>query len=240
MDNTLNSKEAEDNVIAAILVNKENHKYIDKIDISDFYNNSNIKIFQLIKELKQKEETIDILTVKEYGVSKKYNGIKLLETMSNMTDNLIYSGNIEKYIKILKNLSMKRKIFNISKTICEEIGQIDINEDETEIKNKIIQKYINIKTNNQNSINEMSKVMIDTIKDIENKYKKRDDLRYRTGYLGLDTIIEGLHEQELTIIAARPRGRKNSVRLTNGRTYSKKRNIHIFYKLRNVRKAIRK
>ena len=240
MDNTLNSKEAEDNVIAAILVNKENHKYIDKIDVSDFYNNSNIKIFQLIKELKQKEETIDILTVKEYGVSKKYNGIKLLETMSNMTDQLIYSGNIEKYIKILKNLSIKRKIFNISKTICEEIGQIDINEDETEIKNKTIQKYMNIKTNNQNSINEMSKVMIDTLEDIENKYQKRDDLGYRTGYLDLDRIIEGLHEQELTIIAARPRSWKNGICIANGRTYSKKRNIYIFRKLRDVGETVRK
>lgn len=240
MDNILNSKEAEDNVIASILVNQENHKYIDKLDIKDFYNIANQKIFELIKELKEKEETIDILTVKELGSNKKYDGLKLLKTMSDMTDNLIYSGNIEKYIKILKNLSMKRKIFNISKTICEEIDEIDINKDEKEIKNEIIQRYMDIKTNNKSSINEMSKVMIDTLEDIENKYQKRDDLRYRTGYLDLDTIIEGLHEQELTIVAARPRCWENSICPSDGRTYSKKGNIYILCKFRNVGETVRK
>lgn len=204
MNKVLSSKEAEENVIASILVNQDNHRYIDQIEVKDFYYKTNAKIFELIKELKQKEETIDMLTVKELGTNKKYDGIKLLTTMGEITENLVYSRNIEKYIKILKNLSMKRKIFSISKSICEEIEEMDINKDETEIKNEVIQKYMSIKTNNNKEINEMSNIMIETLKDIDNKYQRRDDLRYRTGYLELDRIIEGLHEQELTIIAARP------------------------------------
>ena len=71
MDKVLSSKEAEENIIASILVNQDNHKYIDQIEVKDFYYKTNAKIFELIKELKQKEETIDILTVKELGVNKK-------------------------------------------------------------------------------------------------------------------------------------------------------------------------
>lgn len=204
VDSILSSKEAEENIISSILVNQDNHKYIDQIEIKDFYYQTNMKIFELIKELRQREETIDILTVKELGVNKKYDGLKLLKTMSDMTDRLVYSGNIEKYIKILKNYSMRRKIFSISKSICEEIEEIDINKDEIEIKNEIVQKFMDLKTINNDTMNEMSEVMIETLKDIENKYQKRDDLRYKTGYLDLDRIIEGLHEQELTIVAARP------------------------------------
>lgn len=206
MDNIiLSSQEAEENIITSILVNQENHKYIDQIEVKDFYYKTNMKIFELIKELKEKDETIDMLTVKEYGVNKKkYDGINLLTTMANMTNNLVYIENIEKYIKILKNFSMKRKIYALSKSICEEIQEIDINKDEIEIKNDVIQKYMSLKTTDKVKENEMSNVMVETVKDIEQKYMKRDDLRYRTGYLELDRIIEGLHEQELTIVAARP------------------------------------
>lgn len=204
MNNVLSSKEAEENIIASILVNQENHKYIDQIEIKDFYYKANMKIFELIKELKEKDETIDILTVKELGANKKHDGLKLLTVLSDITDKLVYSGNIEKYIKILKNLSMKRKIYSISKSICEEIEEMDINKDEAEIRNEVVQRYLDLRTNKKTTENEMSNVMIETLKDIEDKYQKRDDLRYKTGYLDLDRIIEGLHEQELTIIAARP------------------------------------
>ena len=228
MDNILSSKEAEENILASILADQDNQKYIDQIEIKDFYYKANIKIFELIKELKQKDETIDILTVKELGVTKKYDGIGLLKTMSDMTDSLVYSGNIEKYIKILKNLSMKRKIYYTAKSICEDVAEMDINEDETEIKNEVVQKFINLKTNNSETLNEMSKVMVTTLRDIEEKYKKRDDLRYRTGFVDLDRIIEGLHEQELTIIAARPGGGKTAFALQMAE-YIAKKGIYTYF-----------
>ena len=201
----LSSEEAEENIIASIIVDQKNQKYIDQIDIKDFYYKPNIKIFELIKELRQKEETIDILTVKEYGVNqKKYDGMNLLNTLVNITDNLVTSANIEKHIQILKNFSMKRKIYTLSKTICEELQSMDITKDETEIKNDVIDRYMKLNTVDKNQEKEMTNVMVETVKDIEQKYMKRDDLRYKTGYLELDRIIEGLHEQELSIIAARP------------------------------------
>ena len=200
----LSSKEAEESILAAILVNRDNQKYIDKIDPQDFYYTKNLRIFELMKELKQKDETIDLLTVKELGVSKKYDGVSLLTVMSEMTDTLVYEGNIEKYIEILKNLSMRRKIFNLSRQICEDMEDVDVNKDEEDVKNEVIQKYLDLKTNDKVTNNEMVNVMVETMKDIEEKYNKRDDLRYRTGYADLDRIIEGLHEQEFTIIAARP------------------------------------
>ena len=205
MDNSnLHSDEAEVNVIASILVIQDNSKYINSLETQDFYSKTNKAIFSLMKELNDKDETVDLLTVKELGVTKKFNGIKLLETMTDMTDKLVYAGNIDKYIKILKNLSVKRKIFNTAKKVCEEISEVDPNKDEIEVKNEVVQKFLNIKTNKKNSNAEMKDVMIETLKDIDDKYQKRDDYSLRTGYLDLDKIIEGLHEQELTLLGARP------------------------------------
>ena len=220
--NVMSSIEAEENIIVSILTNQENQKYIEQIEIDDFYYPTNKKIFEFIKELKEKDEAIDILTVKELGVSKKCDGIKLLTILSDMTDRLIYSGNIGQYIKILKNLSMKRKIYNTAKSICEDITQEDIHKDELELKNNAVQKFLELETDRNKNLQGMIDVIHTTMLDIEKKYQNRDDIRYKTGYLDLDRIIEGLHTQELTIIAARPGVGKTAFALQMAQHITKK------------------
>lgn len=239
MDNSnLHSEEAEVNVIASILVIQDNSKYINSLEAQDFYSKTNKAIFNLMKELNDKDEIVDLLTVKELGVTKKFNGIKLLETMTDMTDKLVYAGNIDKYIKILKNLSVKRKIFNAAKKICEEISEVDPNKDEIEVKNEVVQKFLNIKTNKKNSNAEMKDVMIETLKDIDDKYQKRDDYSLRTGYLDLDKIIEGLHEQELTLLGARPGVGKTAFSLQMAEHIAKKGVYVYFVSLEMSRKQL--
>lgn len=64
--NTLpNSLEAEENIIASILVDNSNCKYIDKLEEIDFYNQKTKVIFKIIKELRNNDTAIDMLTVKE-------------------------------------------------------------------------------------------------------------------------------------------------------------------------------
>lgn len=239
MDNSnLHSDEAEVNVIASILVIQDNSKYINSLETQDFYSKTNKAIFSLMKELNDKDETVDLLTVKELGVTKKFNGIKLLETMTDMTDKLVYAGNIDKYIKILKNLSVKRKIFNTAKKVCEEISEVDPNKDEIEVKNEVVQKFLNIKINKKNSNAEMKDVMIETLKDIDDKYQKRDDYSLRTGYLDLDKIIEGLHEQELTLLGARPGVGKTAFSLQMAEHIAKKGVYVYFVSLEMSRKQL--
>lgn len=239
MDNSnLHSDEAEVNVIASILAIQDNSKYINSLETQDFYSKTNKAIFSLMKELNDKDETVDLLTVKELGVTKKFNGIKLLETMTDMTDKLVYAGNIDKYIKILKNLSVKRKIFNTAKKVCEEISEVDPNKDEIEVKNEVVQKFLNIKTNKKNSNAEMKDIMIETLKDIDDKYQKRDDYSLRTGYLDLDKIIEGLHEQELTLLGARPGVGKTAFSLQMAEHIAKKGVYVYFVSLEMSRKQL--
>ena len=203
-DIILASKEAEESIIAMLITDNDNHKYIKNICEQDFYYLQNQKIFEIIKELYEKEENIDVISIKEKGITKKYNGKALMETLIRTTDSLPFVTNIEKTLDILKNLSMKRKIQKLAKDIYEEMIDIDIYTNETEIKNEVIQKFKNLKTTEKTKIIEMTDVIFETMKDLDEKYKKRNDLSYRTGYLELDNIIEGLHEQEFTIIAARP------------------------------------
>lgn len=203
--NTLpNSPEAEKNVLAAILVDNSNCKYIDSLEEFDFYTKKNREIFKIIKELNKEDIPIDIVTVQERGASKQFDRNKLFTELIGITDSLVLASNIEHYIKILKNLSVKRQVYKKASEICKEILELENDKDETEIKNEAIQKFIDIKTRKEKANNEMKDIMIQTVQNIENKYQKRNDLTYRTGFFDVDKVTDGLHEQELTIIAARP------------------------------------
>lgn len=212
-------KEAEENIIAEIITDTDNLKYIDELNVEDFYYKTNQKIFELIKELKNKEQNIDLVSIRTAGINKKYDGQALLETVVSITDTLHFSCNTENTFRIIKSLSMRRKIQEVARKVIKEAEQVDIEKDDTDVKNAVIQEFLNLKTTQKNEEKEMSDVMLETVKDIEKKYKKRDDYSYRTGFLNLDRIIEGLHEQELTIIAARPGCRKNIICFTNGRAH---------------------
>lgn len=65
MNKVPNSLEAEENVIASILVDNSNCKYIDKLEEIDFYTNKTREIFKIIKELHNNNAPIDVITVKE-------------------------------------------------------------------------------------------------------------------------------------------------------------------------------
>ena len=115
---------------------------------------------------------------------------------------------------------------------------MDPNKDEIEVKNEVVQKFLNIKTNKKNSNAEMKDVMIETLKDIDDKYQKRDDYSLRTGYLDLDKIIEGLHEQELTLLGARPGVGKTAFSLQMAEHIAKKGVYVYFVSLEMSRKQL--
>ena len=110
-----------------------------------------------------------------------------------------------------------------------------------EIKKDVLQAISDIKVNTKSDDveDEMKSVIAESIQDIEGKYHKRDDYKYHTGLFELDKVTDGLHAQELTLIAARPRSRKDSTGFKNSRKHSEKRNLYIFCFIRNVKKTIR-
>ena len=152
-------KEAEENIIAEIITDTDNAKYIDELNVEDFYYKTNQKIFELIKELKDKEQNIDLVSIRTIGINKKYNGQALLETVVSITDTLPFSCNIENTFRIIKSLSMRRKIQEVAKKIIKEAEQVDIEKDDLDVKNAAIQEFLNLKTTQKNEEKEMSDVM---------------------------------------------------------------------------------
>lgn len=202
----LYSEDVEQSILGCMLVFKECNRYIRNLEEEDFYININKTIFKLIKELKQEDKPIEILNVKEFAKSKKLNEQEIFNYLIKITSNVLTTSTIEHYIKILKNYSVRRNIVNKSKELINNMYKTSSEEEAEEIKKNAIEIITNIKTSNIDiTEDDMKTVMTEAVADIENKYNNRDDHRYKTGFFELDKVTDGLHEQEFTIIAARPR-----------------------------------
>lgn len=219
----LYSEDVEQNIIGCMLVFDESKRYIKNLEEEDFYIEINKKIFKIIKELQEQNKPIEILSIKESAKRKNLNEKEIFNHIVMIESTVLTSSNIEYYIKQLKNYNIRRKIIQKSKELINNMYQINNEEEAEEIKKNAIEIITKIKTNNIDIIQDnMNTVMIETIEDIENKYKNREDNRYKTGFFELDKVTEGLHEQEFTIIAARPGVGKTSLALNIAENISRK------------------
>lgn len=188
-----------------------------EIEESDFINIKNKMIAKAIEELKQKKEDISILSVQS---KVKGNQKQILEYISNLGNN-IYGIAAEGCYNRLKELSKKRKVFELAQNILANITE----EENIDI---YIQDCID-KLNNIEKINTKEKTFIEqiaeTTSEIEKNYNNRNDMSLYTGIFDLDKLTCGLHNQELTIIGARPGMGKTTLTLQIAQDIAKVKNV---------------
>lgn len=202
----------------------EKEQYL--LDENDFVDIKNKQIIKSINELKANKEEISMLTIKS---KIKTNPKQVLAYLSTLIDYSYGTSAETIYNKLIEN-SKKRKMLKLLQTSIpkiEETENIDI------LSEKIIK-----------SINEIQKIedkektfleqVVEVTEEIEKNTLKETDYSLYTGMLDLDKIICGLHKQELTIIGARPRNRKNNICIANSRTYSTKESRNSNNKPRDV------
>lgn len=162
---------------------------------ADFTTRLNKKIFKAIQNLKQAKEEITMLTVKNKLTDEK----NILSYLATLSEN-IYSTTAESVYKKLIELTKKRqmqKLLNESATKIKDAENIDIDIE------KVIKKLNKIEDREvkEESLKEQ---IIDTLDMIEKNMKNKNDYSLYTGMLDLDQLTCGLHNEELTIIGARP------------------------------------
>ena len=235
----LYSEDVERNILGCMLVFDENHRYIKKIEEDDFAIGIHRTIFKLIQELNKEEKPIEILSVKEKAKNNNLNEKEIFNYLINITSNLITSSTFEFYLKKLKNYSVRRKIIKKSRELMQSMYEFNSEENAEEIKKNAINTITDIKIDDiDTSSDDMNEVMTESFKDIENKYANRNDNKYKTGFFELDKVTDGLHEQEFTIIAARPGLGKTSIALNIAENISKKGVITYFCSLEMSKKQL--
>ncbi len=169
------------------------------INEDDFFFQKHKQIVKAINELKCEKKEINILSVKN---KIKGNDTEILKYISIIAESR-FGSSIEYAYKELIRLSKKRKLLELSIEIQNHI------EKETDPELYIEKKIKELTEINQDG-EEKEKTFLDIVcqtSDIIEKKRLQGaeyDYKYFTGIFDLDKMTNGLHEEELTIIGARP------------------------------------
>ena len=184
-----------DAVISAIEVLKEDA----------FYREDNKAIFKAIVNLYSKSEPIDIITVKselvENGNLERIGG---LEYLAELPERVPTTANVEKYIKIVDEKAMLRRLINSA----NELVALGYNETENvdtimDMAEKNIFDLAQKK--NTKGYTPIKDVLVESFAELEKLYNQKGKLSgISTGFIDLDYKTAGLHNSDLIIIAARP------------------------------------
>jgi len=180
------------------------------INAEHFYNNVNKLIFKTAKKLYEEEKGVDILTVSQTlltdTVIAKEGGAYFITTL---TSNVASGVNFMTYVRILKELFLKRSMYLLFHTGIKDLGtEKDIFDVFNEFNNSI-EKLFNLKDNELFDVNEIILKRLDEISELE-----EDKLiGISTGFRKVDEITSGWQGGDLIILAARPSMGKTAISL---------------------------
>ena len=213
--------EAEQALLGSMLTDQE--AVTDAIEIlkpEDFYRDDNKYIFEAIFALYSRGEPVDIITVKdELTTMQKFEAVGGIEYLATLPDKVPLVSNAEKYISIVEEKSILRKLIKTADEIqtlgYEQTEEIDNIMDQAEKKIFDI-----MQGKNQKGYTPIKDVLVETFAELEKLYNQKEPITgVPTGFADLDYKTAGLHDSDLILIAARPAMGKSAFAL-NIATYA--------------------
>ena len=206
---------AEQSVLGAVFISPETMTSLaDELTPEDFYKPANKIVFQTMLSLLEKGEPIDATTMvsalTNQGDISKIGGINYVVELVNSTPT---SKNVEHYAKLVKDKSTLRKVIaDLSDSLSSAYqGDVSIGD----IIAKTEKSMLDI--SNQNTGTGFRNVadILDTHMQMVETRSQTDGVvtGLSTGFVGLDKITTGLHEDNLIILAARPAMGKTALAL---------------------------
>lgn len=186
----------------------------DELVPDDFYKPANKIVFNTMLSLFKKGEPIDattmVSTLTNQGQIKEIGGLNYVVELVNSTPT---SKNVEHYAKLVKEKATLRKVIaDLSDSLSSAYqGDVSIGD----IIAKTEKSMLNISNQNTGSGFRNVADIIDTHMQMVETRSQTDGVvtGLSTGFVGLDKITTGLHEDNLIILAARPAMGKTALAL---------------------------
>lgn len=206
---------AEQSVLGAVFIAPETIiSLADELTPNDFYKPANKIVFKTMLSLLEKGEPIDATTMvsalTNQGDISKIGGMNYVVELVNSTPT---SKNVEHYAKLVKEKATLRKVIaDLSESLSSAYqGDVSI----SDIILKTEKSMLDI--SNQNTGTGFRNVadILDTHMQMVETRSQTDGVvtGLSTGFVGLDKITTGLHEDNLIILAARPAMGKTALAL---------------------------
>ena len=206
---------AEQSVLGAVFISPDTIiSLADELTPEDFYKPANKIVFKTMLSLLEKGEPIDATTMvsalTNQGDISKIGGVTYIVDLVNSTPT---SKNVEHYAKLVKEkATLRRMIADLSDSLSSAYqGDVPVGD----IIARTEKSMLDI--SNQNTGTGFRNVadILDTHMQMVETRSQTDGVvtGLSTGFIGLDKITTGLHEDNLIILAARPAMGKTALAL---------------------------
>jgi len=200
------SREAEEAVVGAVLINPEVYYDVAQfLSADDFYIHRHKWIWEAFNRLHEGRTPVDLLTVSEeldrMGQLAELGGPAYLTALINQVPT---SLNAESYGRIVEAHSVRRKMINAANRIAslayDEGALVDTVMDEAE------KAVFNVSERRlTHDLQPIASVLSEYYDRIDDLSKRPDDIHgVPTGFIDLDKMLTGLQPSDLLIIAGRP------------------------------------
>lgn len=220
MDNIVSQQiphddEAEKAVLGAIFIDPETIADASaEVEPGDFYKKANQLIFQAMLDLSDREDAIDPLTLQDELTKKNQlddiGGIAYVSELAIATPT---AAHIVYYAKIVHRKALLRRLISASQKIISNAMQDS--DDVTAILDDAESEIMNVSSeNNANGFRGIKDIVNAAIEEINSIPEDGNMVTgLPTGFVELDKMTTGFHDDELIIIAARPGVGKTSFAL---------------------------
>ncbi len=210
------SREAEESVIGAVLINPDAYYDVASFLLADdFYIHRHRWIWQAFNRLHERRVPLDFLTVSEeldqMGVLAEVGGPAYIAALVN---NVPTSLHAQAYGKIVEETAIRRKMLTaaneIAKLAYQEDAGIDTVMDEAE--KSVFGVSERRMTRDLQTIQQVLSNYYDRVDQLANR--GGETFGVPTGFVDLDRLLEGLQPSDFLIIAGRPGTGKTAFMLT--------------------------
>lgn len=206
---------AEQSVLGAVFIAPDTIiSLADELVPDDFYKPANKIVFKTMLSLLEKGEPIDATTMasalNNQGDISKIGGITYIVELVNSTPT---SKNVEHYAKLVKEKATLRKMIADLSDSLSSAYQGDVSIDDIIAKTE--KSMLDISNQNMGIGFRNVADILDTHMQMVETRSQTDGVvtGLSTGFVGLDKITTGLHEDNLIILAARPAMGKTALAL---------------------------
>lgn len=198
--------EAEQSVLGAMILSRNSVDIaLQNLSSDYFYTKEHQLIFAAIENLVSNQMSVDITTLTAYLVEKnELDEVGGVEYLTNISQAVYSSANIDYYIKIINEKAMVRRLIDVSEKLAskgyeDSISALDLAQ---EAERKILEVTAYKKVTD---FKKSSDVLRDVHENLIEISKQKDGLSgVATGFKGIDRLTNGLQKGDLIILAARP------------------------------------
>lgn len=212
--------EIERAVLGSILVQPESFWEVAvELKATDFYLDSNRRIFRAMSELANSQKSLDLVTLASHLEDKKeLHQVGGAPYVAELIDGVVERANLDEYIGILRDVSRRRQLMLICNSALAQSA--DLSESISWVLSGMYEEILRVQGDSKRQtgkfIHEFSSSVIGTIE--QEMHSDRRVLGLEFGITNLDEATTGIRAGEVCVVGGFPGSGKTAFMLTIART----------------------